>query len=158
MTRSTSIETYQTIKANGLLSKRRWQVYDYVYNHGPATAVSVCRALESGGTGSITPRFVELKRFGVLKEVGEETDTLTGMTGILWDVTDKLPEKLKPEPTKNELINALCDQIEIMSGHLDRQSNIPEELRQWVELSKATVRKCSKYRKKKVNNTLFHNL
>jgi len=41
LSRDTSIEAYRTIKANGLLSKRRLQVYEYLFNHGPATAKEI---------------------------------------------------------------------------------------------------------------------
>lgn len=95
MTRETSIEAYQKIQANGLLSKRRWEVYDWIYNNGPC----VGNDIPIDGGWKVTS---QLKKIGVLKEVGEGISKKTGFKGVLWDVTEKIPEKIK-SPTLADL-------------------------------------------------------
>lgn len=108
MTRQTSIEAYREIKENGLLSKRRWQVYDYLFHNGPATARQAVLAIsnEFGNNvsiafGSLATRFCELRRSGVIEEVGTIIDKETKHEVILWDVTKNLPKKIvKPKKIK----------------------------------------------------------
>ena len=99
MPRDTSIEAYQRITENGLLSFRRMQVYEYLFQHGPCTARQITLALreseafkgkdvtDSGFHG----RLSELRDRGVVSEVGR-TEGENGVV-ILWDVTSKLPEE-----------------------------------------------------------------
>ena len=96
-TRRTSLETYKKIKENGLLSKRRWQVYDILFQYGPITANELCRIAltkypEANQT-SFNARLSELSRMGVIYEVGEQTDRVRGNRSILWDVTDTMPKR-----------------------------------------------------------------
>lgn len=105
MTRRTSIEAYNTIKDNGLLSKRRWEVYDILFHHGPLTAhevVSVARRqYPRANQTSFNARLSELKAVGCAEEVGEKINPISEVLNYLWDVTDKLPVKLeKPKRTK----------------------------------------------------------
>lgn len=100
MTRQTSIEAYNTIKENGLLSLRRWQFYDVLFRFGPLTQNECARKVElvyktklsESGIGS---RLSELRTMGVVQEVGKRRDSITGMKNILWDCTKKLPIKLE---------------------------------------------------------------
>jgi len=93
MVRDTSIEAYQKIEAEGLLSKLRWIVYDYIYHHGPCTQRQVERGLLGRLSHSITPRFAELEDLGVIKSVGEVKSDETNHMNISWDVTSNLPNK-----------------------------------------------------------------
>lgn len=86
--RQTSHLAYSTIKNNGLLSKRRWEAYSALYEHGPITANELCQ--KAGVTG-LWKRLSELKQAGLAKEVGQATCAVTGMTATLWDVTDHVP-------------------------------------------------------------------
>ena len=97
MARRTSIDAYNTIKENGLLSQRRLQVYEFVFKNGPCTARQATKAMIRQGlnSGSVSTRFSELRNVGVLEEVGETTDEETNQTVILWDVTDNLPIKFE---------------------------------------------------------------
>ena len=98
--RQTSRAVYHQIKANGLLSQRRWEVYDWLFHNGPATgreAIRGARAADRGPVISQTrARLTELRDMGVVEEVGTTTDKVTGHEVILWDVTNKLPTKLPP--------------------------------------------------------------
>lgn len=99
--RQTSLEAYQEIKANGLLNKRRWQVYDLLFKEGPLTIFEICEKLEPGAfSGSFTSRVSELKRIGVVAEVGITKNKRSGKRAILWDVTDRLPEKIEKTSKK----------------------------------------------------------
>lgn len=102
MVRQTSKAAYNAIRTNGLLSKRRWQVYDFVYHHGPCTAKEVTSALRKGDedSGGYNTRLSELRDAGVVVEVGTRKCASSGHTVILWDVTDSLPVKVKRPKTR----------------------------------------------------------
>jgi len=103
MTRSTSIEAYHKIKDEGLLSLRRWQVYDVLFRFGPLTGNEVLKYLQghhgikAGNAPSIVSRLGELRAVGIVIEKGKRMCTVSGMKVILWDVNSKLPIKLEKE-------------------------------------------------------------
>lgn len=112
--RSTSIATYNEIKASGLLSKRRFEVYDTLFHHGPMTANDLVRHFkaqnpDANQTGW-NARFSELERMGAIKEVGTKKDLVSGNDCTLWDVTSELPVKLE-KSSKGELKKKLIDKI-----------------------------------------------
>lgn len=94
--RQTSIDAFNAIKDSGLLSTRRWQVYEYLFKNGPCTAKQVTGNLRSGlqDSGGYNTRLSELRRMGVVQEVGKVECPESGHNVILWDVTDKMPKKL----------------------------------------------------------------
>lgn len=97
MARKTSIEAYRQIQENGLLPKRQWEVYDYIYKNGPCTQKDAIEGMAKKGvdTGAYTTRFSELRERGAIAEVGSRINHGSKFRAILWDVTDKLPKKLK---------------------------------------------------------------
>jgi len=101
MVRQTSIDAYNTIKNNGLLSKRRWEVYDALFNYGPLTATQIASKMpgfKSQSVGAnVHARLGELRSFGVVVELGEVECPETGNTVILWEVTNKLPTKARKQ-------------------------------------------------------------
>lgn len=108
MHRKTSIEAYKTIEAQGLLSRRRFQVYRCLFKHGPLTRNQLSEILAVRYGTRINPnlvssRLIELRDRGVVEEQGERICTLTGMTVIQWDVTDRLPVEPPKEP-KEEMV------------------------------------------------------
>lgn len=109
MVRETSIEAYNTIVANGLLSKRRLEVYKFLYNNGARTQNEVARHYEIYYPGSSArtwgARFSELKNHGVIKEVGVKVDDITGHKGILWDVTANLPKPIVKKVIDKKVID-----------------------------------------------------
>lgn len=108
MTRKTSIEAYNKIKENGLLSKRRFQVYEYLYKNGPCIARQIHKDLAVFGTNvsGYMGRLSELRDAGVVAEVGKVVDKETGHKVLLWDVTKNLPVKLeKPKRIKCKVCN-----------------------------------------------------
>lgn len=99
MIRKTSIEAYKEIQSSGLLSKRRWQVYDILFQHGPLTRGEVDKKFrEMFGHGqnysNVSARLNELRECNVAEEIGTRKCPITNMNVILWDVTGKLPKKL----------------------------------------------------------------
>lgn len=99
MTRQTSIQAYRTIEANGLLSKRRFQVYSALFHGGPLTAAELAHKIpgyKSESVGfNIHARLCELRARECVIELGEKKCSLTGNNVILWDVTEKLPTESK---------------------------------------------------------------
>ena len=115
-TRETSIECYNNIKANGLLSKRRMEVYEILFKHGPMTANEIVRKSKElypdTNPSSFHARLSELKTCGVIVEIGEKKDVVSNQKCYIWDLTDNLPKevkvKRKTRKTKvNEALQAL---------------------------------------------------
>jgi hypothetical protein len=110
MPRQTSLEAFNSIKNNGLLSERRMQVYESLFHNGPMSATEIWFKYFKNlnvTQNSITPRLSELKRTGVVTEIGIQQCNVTGMNVILWDVTNKLPIKLEKKKSKDEIIKEL---------------------------------------------------
>ena len=93
MTRSTSIETYRQIESEGLLSRLRFDVYKVLFNGGPMTQGEVVDRFGGVPRPSITPRFAELERFGVIESIGERPCRVTGRKSMVWQTNDRLPVK-----------------------------------------------------------------
>ena len=107
-TRQTSIDCFNQIKSEGLLSKRRLQVYESIFNYAPCTASEVFndKNLKTNQSG----RFTELRDLGVIYEKGERLCRVTGRNVIEWDLTDRLPVNVKKTiKTKNQKINDALD-------------------------------------------------
>lgn len=113
--RDTSIEAYHKIKESGVLSERRMEVYDILFNHGPLTATEIFQYSKLNGVKgyrhNTNSRLYELRDMGVVKEVQTTTCSVTGQTVILWDVTSNLPEKLEKKKSNKEIIQELTLQI-----------------------------------------------
>jgi predicted transcriptional regulator len=95
MIRETSIETYRSIKEDGTLGRLKFQIYEFLFNHGPASIRDAARHFKGQYSNSLSTRFSELRNVGVVREVGSTTDPVTGRRVILWDVTKNLPVKLE---------------------------------------------------------------
>lgn len=89
MTRETSIETYNKIVNNGLISKKRMEVYKALYESGAMTSRELF-ALKGWDTNQ-SGRFTELQESGVIKEVGIRSCKVTGNTAVVWATTNNLP-------------------------------------------------------------------
>jgi hypothetical protein len=106
-TRKTSIECFNKIKQEGLLSKRRFEVYEALYTSAPCTSSEAIRnAKTTFGVFGVSSRFTELRDSGVIYEKGEKQCTITGRNVIEWDLTDRLPVNFKNNnKTKKQKIN-----------------------------------------------------
>lgn len=99
MIRQTSVETYNAIKADGLLGRLQMDVYAAIFEHGPVTQNELHQYWFPGRQPrDIQPRVSELVKFGVVKEVGKRPCKITRRECLIWDVTDSLPVK----PRKDE--------------------------------------------------------
>lgn len=106
-TRKTSIEAFNKIKQEGLLSKRRFEVYEALYTSAPCTSSEAIRnAKTTFGVFGVSSRFTELRDLGVIYEKGEKKCTITGRNVIEWDLTNGLPINFKNNnKTKKQRIN-----------------------------------------------------
>lgn len=104
--RKTSIETFRKIESEGLLSKLRFRVYEILFERGPLTQGQV-REISGIAHQSITPRFAELEKLGVIETTREVRCPVSGRQALLWDVTDRLPQK----PKQKTVLQKLEDQI-----------------------------------------------
>lgn len=118
MVRNTSREAYITIRDNGLLSERKWEVYDILFHHGPLTAhevVAVARQKHPlSNQTSFNARLSELKKLGCATEVGEKLNPVSKVSNYLWDLTSNLPTKF--DKAEREKCN-VCDG----KGYLETQ-------------------------------------
>jgi hypothetical protein len=123
--RHTSIEVYNQIKREGLLEKFRWKVYETVFHNGPMTQNECWRAIvkENGPTNkpSVTPQFAPLTRMGVIHEIGERNCNVSGRNCLIYDVTNRLPQKIEKKKTKDQIIKELRAEID----QLKRELNAP---------------------------------
>lgn len=104
--RSTSVESYCAIRDSGVLSELRWDVYDYIYAHGPLTARQTIVGLsETYELSSVySPRFAELKRLGLIADIGTTECEFSGRNVTVWDVTANMPIiKTKAEALKDKI-------------------------------------------------------
>ena len=91
-TRQTSIDCYNEIKANGLLSKRRLQAYQCMLNLSPCTAGELEKEFnEKYGLRGVWKLLSQLRDMGVVKEVGERDCRITKRNVIEWDLTEIVP-------------------------------------------------------------------
>jgi len=104
-TRQTSIECYNQIKRDGSLSKMRFKVYSALLSMGkPSTTREVYETMDV--IKQEATRFTELRKLGVIYEVQNRKCTITGRTSIEWDLTDRLPIKIKnPNKTKKQRVD-----------------------------------------------------
>ena len=85
-TRQTSIDCYNKIKQDGLLSRRRFEVYEALLSSAPCTSSEAIRnAKTTFGVFGVSSRFTELRDLGVIFEKGEKKCTITGRNVIEWD-------------------------------------------------------------------------
>lgn len=132
--RETSIEAYHKIRDDGLLSERRWQVYDVLTEHGPMTGnQSILKFKEKYphigiNTGAIMTRLSELRDRGVVKELGEVKCPISGHQVILWDVTKDLPANPPRKVSKLEAARARIKELEAKVDELEyKLSRSPEK-------------------------------
>lgn len=118
MVRQTSIDSYNAIKENGLLSRRRWQFYDILFKYGPLTGGEAFQYLKQHHgiamptNSNTTTRLGELRNLGVAVELGTKKCPVTGQNVILWDVTPGLPrEYIRPRSAAWDLINKINNEV-----------------------------------------------
>ncbi len=110
-TRQTSIECFNQIKLEGLLSARRLQVYEAIFKNAPCTTNEALKDVHSGSHG-VGSRTSELRDAGVIYEKDIRPCKVTGRNVIEWDLTDRLPVNLKnPNKTKKQRLDAALNSL-----------------------------------------------
>ena len=110
-TRQTSIDCYNQIKSEGLLSKRRLQVYEILLENGCLTGTEISilfkqKHFSSNHSEGIRNRITELFDRDVVYEKGIVECKTTGRKVIQWDLTDRLPIKItSSNKTKKQKID-----------------------------------------------------
>jgi len=96
-TRQTSIDCYNKIKSEGLLSNMRFKVYEAILRKAPCTSGEAFATMttKENQISQSRARFTELRELGVIYEVQNRKCKITGMNVIEWDLTDRLPIKIK---------------------------------------------------------------
>jgi len=110
--RQNSIDAYNTIKSQGLLSDLLWRIYAIIYKHGPLTGREIGRHYVNiyGGEpnlNQVRSKITMLKDKGVVMETGNTQCHETEMTVALYDVTSKLPSKPRKRSRKEIKAEAL---------------------------------------------------
>jgi len=122
-TRQTSIDCYNQIKEEGLLSNMRFRVYSALLAMGkPSTTrevYSTMNVIKQEAT-----RFTELRKLGVIYEVQNRKCTVTGRTSIEWDLTDRLPIEIKSSiKTKKHRVNDALNSLRVLYKNKDISTN-----------------------------------
>lgn len=114
MIRQTSIKVYRQIQKEGLVKGWRWHVYSTLFHHGPLTQGECWKDhFSETQRHNVCPRFAELKKLGLIVEVGNKQCRVTGRNCISWDVTGDLPTKPKNKKPVgyNDAIDDVIDTI-----------------------------------------------
>ena len=124
--RQTSIDCYNKIKSEGLLSKMRLKVYEAILRKAPCTSGEAFATMttKENQISQSRARFTELRELGVIYEVRNRKCTITSMNVIEWDLTDRLPVNVKnTNKTKKQRINDALNLLRILYKNKDISTN-----------------------------------
>ena len=134
-TRQTSIDCYNKIKEQGLLSNMRFKVYEAILKKAPCTSGEAFATMttKENQISQSRARFTELRNLGVIYEKGEKKCSITGRNVIEWDLTDKLPVDYKSHnKTKkqkvDDALNALRELYKNYNDGTDEDWKIAADL------------------------------
>jgi len=125
MIRQTSIECYNQIKQEGLLSKKRLQVYEAILKLAPCTSGEAFATMttKENQISQSRARFTELRELGVIYERGEKKCSITGRNVIEWDLTDRLPINIKKSnKTKKDKVDAVLNSFRELYKNKDNST------------------------------------
>jgi len=140
MVRDTSIDAYYSIKHSGKVSKLQKYFYTLLFDNGPCTArhlfdIGVTRGKNTASPNlNIHARIFELKKMGLVKEVGAVICPKTLKKVTLYDVTcNPVPLEKPKELTKKqkkEQILTLLEDICTLSRYelLKRKKELEEKI------------------------------
>lgn len=138
-TRSTSIECYNQIKNENLLSKRRMEVYEAVFKCYPCTSFEAELHLNKKGfrkhISNIRARMVELRDMGVIYERDIRECSVTGRKVTEWAVSGKFPQELPAKKTtkqKAKELKGMLKELKESASDLFISSKI-EEINLYLE-------------------------
>jgi hypothetical protein len=133
--RQTSINCFNQIKKEGLLSKRRLEVYEAIFKNAPCTTNEALKDIYSGSHG-VGSRTTELRDCGVIYEKGIRKCAITGRNVIEWDLTDNLPKELKRSNRKNKLkvLKEMIADLQIRDSiYSSAQMNQIEKIQSYID-------------------------
>lgn len=124
MVRQTSLEAFEKIRKDGSLSRKRWEVYEALYECGPATSNELLRHLQTvkhvkfQNHSNITTRLGELRDMGVSFELDVVTDPITGHKAHRFQNTcEDTPQKLlRKESLKQQCLRLQRELVELKRG------------------------------------------
>ena len=128
-TRQTSIDCYNQIKSEGLLSKKRLQVYEILLENGCLTGTEISilfkqKHFSSNHSEGIRNRITELFDRDVVYEKGIVECKTTGRKVIQWDLTDKLPIKItSSNKTKKQKIDDALNSLRELYKNKDTSTD-----------------------------------
>lgn len=116
MIRQTSIDCYNEIKENGLLTEIRLKVLENVMKLAPCTSTELNKhMLEVYNINGSWRVLTHLRDVGVLYETGTRPCKITGRNVIEWDLTNDLPKvELERKQTPRSLrrsVNYITDKM-----------------------------------------------
>ncbi len=98
----TSVDAYREAVYSGIISKRRFQIIEVLYKVGkPLTTSEVFThlirdiGLRKLQQNSITPRFVELERLGIIEKLPSRPCSITSILCHPWELTGRIPGSKK---------------------------------------------------------------
>lgn len=155
-----SIETFHRIEQEGVLSKRRLETLKALWLGEKNSEVGLTHneiALVAKNFSVFPPnyrhnvvaRLCELEEQGVVRRVLDTYKCpVSGETCTTWETVDATPKGFtrKTLPTKVELIEALCQQIELL---LPRFKIVTPGGQAWVDKTNMILAQCARHRKKK---------
>ena len=110
--RDTSIEAFFNAVDAGTLKAIAKNVWTALATIGDSTMIDVCRYFRTIGyfvdSRSVTPRFAELRKLGLVTEVGEGASDETGRPSIVWHAVTR-EEYRGPQETIHRC--PTCDQV-----------------------------------------------
>jgi hypothetical protein len=112
--RQTSINCYNQIKAQGLLSKLRLATHYAMLYSAPCTAGELQSYIDKNGikVKHAWKLLSQLRDLGVVYEKDERKCNVTGRVVIEWDLTDNLP--IKPTTTSNTKKQRVKDTLDAL--------------------------------------------
>ena len=115
-TRQTSIDCYNEIKQAGLLAKRRFETFEAIFKSAPCTRQEALEHTNPLNALSLSAaRFTELRRIGVIYEKDVRPCKVTGRNVIEWDLTDRLPIKIKKSnKTKKQRVDDALTSLRLL--------------------------------------------
>ena len=122
--RQTSLDIYRKITQQGLLPKKRMQVYEVLFNNGALTGSQIAVLFKkkhpsSEHSESIRNRITELVQQGVVAEVDTIECPITGNMVLQFQTTDSLPVKLERKETKHQKVSQALSLIESLGKRLN---------------------------------------
>lgn len=153
--RPASIEAYERIIEDGLLSKRRLETYSALFQFGPATASELCVAMRASGKflnphqTNVCTRLGELRDLGAAFELETRICKVTGFNVTVYEVTGDLPRaswEIKKSITSRKLIQMLAELVEEPYCAINTRIDLSDKWQEWSKKVENALELARKYR------------